>query len=599
MPSISNIPNPGSWGNTYTTSIPAFAGNTSPSFVNTPPTVLCANQPLAISFATLEPDGDSLYYELCTPLHGGGMMVQPPGSSGPNGVIPNPATPPPYTPVPWLPGFSTTSPIPSNPPIALNPQTGLLTGTATQTGQFVFSVCVYEFRNGVQISRISRDYQFNVANCQNNAASVIIGQDQDSTTVCVGTSIQFSQASQNANAFLWDFGVSGTSTDTSTLPNPSFTFPDTGSYLVTLIVNPGEPCADTATELFQIYNPVFATLAGITEQCFVGHALSLSLAGTLGPNSTFTWTLGSYAAASISGAQVNGLTYAQPGTYPISVKITDGNCSAELFDTIRLYPKLVPSLQTNGASGCEPLTVAFTDQTETLGQVNYLWELGDGTTATTASVNHTYAQAGTYSVKLWVWRDEVCPDTVFYDLKDLVNVYPTPQPKLEINPTRVSIYYPRITVKDASEILPAQRSFDMGDGFVFTNALQFTHTYLTTGNYPVSLYHENQYGCRNADTVWVKVVPEVNLFYPNAFTPNGDNTNDYFIGAVAGLNSFEITIYNRWGQAVFRSVNADFGWDGTQQDGQEAPVGVYTYRIRYLDFEDVPGEKVGTVALYR
>jgi gliding motility-associated-like protein len=94
-------------------------------------------------------------------------------------------------------------------------------------------------------------------------------------------------------------------------------------------------------------------------------------------------------------------------------------------------------------------------------------------------------------------------------------------------------------------------------------------------------------------------VPEVNLFFPTAFTPNGDGTNDVFLGAVSGLNSYTITIYNRWGEAIFRSVDASLGWDGTNPGGGNAPGGVYTYRIEYLDFENVPGEKVGTITLYR
>jgi gliding motility-associated-like protein len=597
---ISNIPNPGTWGNTYTTSIPASATNSSPVFLNVPPTVLCAGQNLAVSFAASEPDGDSLHYELCQPLHGGGMVTQPPGNTGPSGVFPNPATPPPYNAVPWLPGSSTNYPFPSNPAVQINGQTGLLTGVATAVGQFVFSVCVTEYRNGVMISRISRDFQFNIANCTNNSASVIIGQDQDSTTVCAGTQIQFSQASQNANNYHWDFGVAGTNADTSNLPNPVFTYPDTGTYTVTLIVNRGEPCSDTATEVFQIYNPVFATLNGATDQCFENHSINLSLAGTIGPNSTLTWNLGSGVGTIVNApAGLSNLTFPQPGIYPISVTIQDGNCSAVLHDTIRLYPRLVPSFNGSGAAGCAPLTVFFADQTQTLGNINYLWEFGDGATANAATTSHTYTQAGTYNVLLRVWRTEVCADTIAYNLNAFVTVHPTPDPQLEVTPTRVSIYYPRITARDQTEVLPGIRTMDMGDGLVFSNTTEVRHTYTNTGTYPVSLYHENQWGCSHADTVWVKVVPEVNLFFPTAFTPNGDGTNDVFLGAVSGLNSYTITIYNRWGEAIFRSIDATLGWDGTNPGGGNAPGGVYTYRVEYLDFENVPGEKVGTITLYR
>lgn len=66
------------------------------------------------------------------------------------------------------------------------------------------------------------------------------------------------------------------------------------------------------------------------------------------------------------------------------------------------------------------------------------------------------------------------------------------------------------------------------------------------------------------------------LFIPNAFSPNGDGINDVFLITTSGLESFEMTIFNRWGEQVFNSQNYLQGWDG-----KNAPNEVYVVQITY------------------
>ena len=84
-----------------------------------------------------------------------------------------------------------------------------------------------------------------------------------------------------------------------------------------------------------------------------------------------------------------------------------------------------------------------------------------------------------------------------------------------------------------------------------------------------------------ADSTWaVQDFCENYLWIPNAFTPDGDGTNDFFEfqGAPAPV---KLSIYDRWGKQVFYSDNYQNNWDGTYQ-GQPLPGGVYTYLIEYL-----------------
>ncbi|MEZ5017118.1 MAG: gliding motility-associated C-terminal domain-containing protein [Flavipsychrobacter sp.] len=83
------------------------------------------------------------------------------------------------------------------------------------------------------------------------------------------------------------------------------------------------------------------------------------------------------------------------------------------------------------------------------------------------------------------------------------------------------------------------------------------------------------------DTVTV-TVRNCRLFFPDAFTPNGDGKNDIarFLGDLAYVTEYELHIFNRWGEEVFASNDIKAGWDGTHK-GEPAVVDTYYYYIKY------------------
>jgi gliding motility-associated-like protein len=83
-----------------------------------------------------------------------------------------------------------------------------------------------------------------------------------------------------------------------------------------------------------------------------------------------------------------------------------------------------------------------------------------------------------------------------------------------------------------------------------------------------------------SDTIIAYLKPQEYVFYtPNAFTPNGDGINDVFqpIGNVIDLESYDLAIYDRWGQLIFQTKDPWTGWDGTA-GGSIMPNGVYVFR---------------------
>jgi len=122
----------------------------------------------------------------------------------------------------------------------------------------------------------------------------------------------------------------------------------------------------------------------------------------------------------------------------------------------------------------------------------------------------------------------------------------------------------------------------------------------TIGSYNVQLISYG--GCKSTDTVQL-LWGGIPFYVPNAFTPNGDGLNDIFkvIPKYDYVKRYKLSIYNRWGQMVYETMDINKGWDGTYK-GSQCILGAYIYHIVYEEFGQQPVEnKVveGTVMLVR
>jgi gliding motility-associated-like protein len=92
-------------------------------------------------------------------------------------------------------------------------------------------------------------------------------------------------------------------------------------------------------------------------------------------------------------------------------------------------------------------------------------------------------------------------------------------------------------------------------------------------------------GCPVEDQVSIIVRDQVPVYFPTAFSPNGDGSNDYFSGFGGPLVATieQLNIYDRWGELLFHGTEIPLnmpqnGWDGKTGSGAHAPAGVYVYR---------------------
>ena len=106
------------------------------------------------------------------------------------------------------------------------------------------------------------------------------------------------------------------------------------------------------------------------------------------------------------------------------------------------------------------------------------------------------------------------------------------------------------------------------------------------------------YGCMTYDDIDVQDKCPHYLFMPNVFSPNADGHNDEFRCACEGLVSYNLQIYNRWGQNVFSTNDYTKGWNGGF-NGKHCDAGVYAYTVTYDTGNGLVERKNGTVLLLR
>ena len=128
-----------------------------------------------------------------------------------------------------------------------------------------------------------------------------------------------------------------------------------------------------------------------------------------------------------------------------------------------------------------------------------------------------------------------------------------------------------------SSPLAATYEWNFGDGAWSTSAAP-THPYIDLEHHIVELTITTAIGCIATDTVHLQ--PMAHVYFPNAFTPNGDGINDSFGPVGHELSLVEFVIFDRWGSVVFEAAGTSGQWDGRMVDGQQAPTGVYVCQYR-------------------
>lgn len=326
--------------------------------------------------------------------------------------------------------------------------------------------------------------------------------------------------------------------------------------------------------------------------------------GCLGENTNFT-DLSTTPTGSINSWQYD---FGDAGTSiannPIHTYVSSGNFAVTLiagssngcFDTIVRYISVnpVPVAIFNNNNACEN-EVAYFTETSFLASgniVSWNWDFNNGAgSSSIPNPIYTFGAAGSYPVTLEVTSDSNCVGSVTNN----VTVLPGPTADFTINPNP-ALALEDINFTDQSSGGPFTNWFwDFGDG-IGGSGQNEVHQYANGGFYDVVLIVTDADGCQDSTlkNVEIALLPVL----PTAFTPNGDGENDVFLIRGGPFLAADFKVYNNWGQLIFSTDDANVGWDGTYQ-GQDAPIGVYTWTFSVVIVGDRTVTKEGDVTLMR
>ncbi len=289
----------------------------------------------------------------------------------------------------------------------------------------------------------------------------------------------------------------------------------------------------------------------------------------------------------VSGNNLSAYNWKPDGT------LSCNNCRNPVASPLTETIYVVTATDTNGCGGVDSVAVLIADSPEiSLGadtelcpsqvvvldadntHATYLWH--DGSTLSTYAVT----APGVYWVKVTSAYSCVNSDTIEFRPGEL--------PKVALGQDTVVCEETPLVIKPIYS--------NNGDAFLWSNgSVERQISIVHGGVYTVNASNE----CGMAsDTISIRQI-FCDIWVPNAFTPDGDGLNDVLktLGNISRLQSFTFSIYNRWGEQIFKTTNKYSGWDGTHK-GNECALGTYVYMLQY-NIDGKPELQKGNVTLLR
>lgn len=260
---------------------------------------------------------------------------------------------------------------------------------------------------------------------------------------------------------------------------------------------------------------------------------------------------------------------AQLSSYFTVTGVDANNCSAvdSVFVTVNENPILTI---TPNQEICQGETALITVS----GATSFSWSpFGSGSQSYfTPNVTTVYTVIGTDA------------NNCTTQISTIVMVNPRPIANLSANPLITTADSPVITFENNS-IGDDLLLFSIGDGTIydqFDSSLEYAYPF-SEGNYTATLWVQNQFGCSDSTQLIIQIKGDEIFYVPNTFTPDGDEHNHIFLPVfTTGFDpaNFQFDLFNRWGELIFQSFNAEKGWDGFY-NGLLCTEGTYIWKITY------------------
>jgi gliding motility-associated-like protein len=606
---ISNIRLPADAAQTFYLEFPPVVRN-GRSFIDSTPQIFpplsdyaCLGQLFYYDFGGTDADGDSLVYDMVTPLNGH-------SSADPQNTAPI-ALPAPYTTINWNAGLSASNQIPGTPALGIDRRTGRLTVRPANMGLFVFGVRCSEYRDGLKIGETRRDFQLYVLNCPQNATPSMVvtagfgnttyrpGRDTlrlnlgtnhcltiKTTDVDAGSKLSITTRAVNFTGLATTFSTSATGTvRTAGMPDTLTTtlcFPD---------------CADTRGQVYLLDVMVADDGCSLPRRDTVRVAFTADPGNNTAPQLVSTFT--SSAPPDTLVVRVNA-----GDTYTATLTGTDADANPLTLSSIQSFSLAAAGMdfatqnsvsRANGSFRWRPTCQSLQNAAGLLVR----FQLGEG--------NVCVPQPQTLLVR---FEMVVPPNRPPVLTSTFASSPPADTDTLVVRLKVNQVYTATLTGTDTDPdplTLTASQNFDLaaaGMEFGAQNGISLsngTFSWRPTcqtlrpedGLLVRFLLSENGVCVPQPQSLLVRflvVAPQDTTAFrpPNIITPNADGLNDYFMlpnlppdfcdSRFAGVR-----IFSRWGQQVYQSSERSFQWGGA------GLAGTYYYLVTYTDGRKLKG----------
>ncbi|MBP9081170.1 MAG: PKD domain-containing protein [Flavobacteriales bacterium] len=216
------------------------------------------------------------------------------------------------------------------------------------------------------------------------------------------------------------------------------------------------------------------------------------------PPNNYQWYLDGVAIVGQTGPVLNASALGlADGVFAVRVIRADGTCALAEEEVTVQYP--VPLATAAPVAGCAPLVVQLTNLTDPALSGTLLWDLGDGNSAGSATVLHTYTQPGSYDVHLTVTSALGCTaDSLF---EDLITVHPVPVASFTADTTIGCVGTEVLFTNTSTPAGTYTCTWSFGDGQIELADCNPAHAYQNPGTYNVMLQVENEFGCQDQITI--------------------------------------------------------------------------------------------------
>ncbi len=406
--------------------------------------------------------------------------------------------------------------------------------------------------------------------------AIILSLSND-TLVCENGTATLTASASNGSGFIYNWAQFPGTGDTQ------FGSPVTDTYYSVQAMSANGCFSNVDSIYVTVRPPISGTISPDASIC-PGYSTMLSATAQdgIGAPYTFTWSDGT-----VGTGPTHSYMVSPPATQPYTVTITDACESSPLVlsNVITVDPVPVPTFIADTTEKCEPAEFDLHITTDTADFVTASWILSDGQFYSNVdTIQTTPMMEGTYSVQVIMTNQYGCIDSVTYP--NYLVSHPLPVAKFKYYPGIPTMFATDVNFTNFS-INAAYSTWTFENGDPATSVDTDPSTTFPEGEvgfYDVELIVTSAFGCMDTTMQTVEVKPEVLLYAPNTFTPDGDEFNPTWRVHIVGIDiqEFQLEVRNRWGELIWESHDVDGAWDGTY-NGTAVPQGTYSWFIRAKD----------------